>query len=314
MHLACMRLILICLLQFCFIKGSLGNQLLPDVPRVGLHVLYEQSRNGRQGKPPKQIISEGERFLVVGTAVRAPEGQGEERWYLIGGVRACCNMLQVGLPLRGGNEFKEGQWIAVHGVLDRSGPEWALSSLVWKGQPVFLGGDDLGISVEDILPAEKIIHTNNIIDSLSSDSLSSFKQALEWSGLENELRAVDAATLLIPHNVAIQRSEKFVLRQPSTQKELQELRHWVLGHLVEGRWSTSGLLNANELTMMNGDVQSLVLENGSFKIGGCRILMKNIAGQNGVAHIIMPVLPVTDFSEKNVLGNPGTFSSDPLDL
>lgn len=286
---------------------------MPDVPRVGLHTLYEQSRNGRRGKDPKIIVPEGEDFLVVGVVVKAPEGLTGERWVLVGGIRACCNMFQVGLPLRGTQDFEEGQWIAVHGYLQRSGPEWALSTLVWQGNPVFLGGDDLGIVTKAVLPAEKILYANNIIDSLASTSTAGFGEALVWSGLENELRAAEEVTILVPHNAALSRLEQPVLKEPTNTEELQALRHWVLGHLVEGRLTTSDLVNVSELTMMNGDVQSVSLVNGSFKFGGRRILMKNIAGHNGVAHIIMPELPVSRFVEKGFSGARG-FRADPLDL
>ena len=61
------------------------------------------------------------------------------------------------------------------------------------------------------------------------------------------------------------------------------------------------------------------LENGRLRVGGARFLMRNMPGRNGIVHIVMPLLPVSElpavppsFLAPGAL--PRGFVADPLAL
>ena len=81
-------------------------------------------------------------------------------------------------------------------------------------------------------------------------------------------------------------------------KDLPAQPHVFLGHLVSDSLDEPLLMNLATLTMMNGDRHFIRADNGRIRTGGVRMLMKNIAGQNGLAHVIMPSFAVSPYAPK----------------
>ena len=152
-----------------------------------------------------------------------------------------------------------------------------------------LGEANATIIVERVVPAEKVLHGDELLDLIKSDYVGDFRDLLQDSGLEATLRAAEELTLLVPHDSALAGDST-----PKHDADPSVLRHFVLGHFTKGRFGKTDLLDRDELVMMNGDRHAVEWVNGKLRIGGTRVIMADLSGKNGVAHIITPALPVSD--------------------
>ena len=58
--------------------------------------------------------------------------------------------------------------------------------------------------------------------------------------------------------------------------------------------------------MMNGDRHRVNVRNGQVHIAGRRVLMYDLRGWNGIAQVIMPALPVSEYKPQGHSANTGT--------
>ncbi len=231
-------------------------------------------------------------FVVVGRLMKATDGGFDGRWLLVNQEVACCVAYEVALPLTGKSEgLTANAWVAVYGRLQGAGESLLPSNRIIGGRNIALGKANATITVEQIVPAERVLYGDQLLELLKSDTLSEFRELLQDSGLEATLRAAEELTLFVPHNRALAGGDT-----PKHDPESSTLRHFVLGHFAEGRFGKKDLLDRDELVMLNGDRHDIEWVNGKLHIGGARVIMPNLSGNNGIAHIILPALPVSDAS------------------
>lgn len=266
-------------------------ELRPDYPHVPLRDLHAMSRSGKMGQAVADKRLSAENFVVVGRTCNVAGSDAPSNWILVDSLMACCTIFRIGLPLYGQQALQHNDWIAVYGRLVRVGDAWTQPRLDTDLGLVTLGGDDLGIQIERIEPAHHVVHKNNVVDLLQNPPFTRFREAMDRSGVTDALKLAEAITILAPHDQAFD--------HPDTGPELDSLtadnlRHFVLGHVTEGRLTKHAMTLQTQVTMMNGETQDVIWHNGRPRIGGARILMANLAGHNGVAHVIMPMLPIGD--------------------
>ncbi len=286
-----------------------GSESLSEYPRRSVSELQAEALKklgagsdfGRDG------------FVVVGRVMEATGSGLDARWLLVDQLMACCITYEVALPLSGTVELEDKAWVAVYGRLEGGGARPFLSRLAIAGRMIDLGKADATITVERMVAAEKVLYDNNVLDLLKSEYLGNFRDLVVESGLADALRVTEDVTLLVPHDRALAADST-----PLHDVEPSKLRHFVLGHAARGRLEKRDLLDRDVLVMMNGDRHAVEWINGKLHIGGTRVLMADLGGQNGVAHIITPALPVSDptppsksFAEG---GQDGAYSYDPLEL
>ena len=231
-------------------------------------------------------------FVVVGRLMKASDGGLDGRWLLVNQEVACCATYEVALPLLGkSEELKDKACVAVYGRLQGAGERSLPSSRTIGGRRMALGKANATITVERIVPAENVLHGDKLLDLIKSDYVGEFRELIQDSGLEAPLRAADKLTLFVPHNRALAGDDT-----PKHDAESSTLRHFVLGHFVKGRLRKRDLLDRDVLVMMNGDRHDVEWIYGKLHIGGARVIMSDLSGQNGIAHIITPALPVSDSS------------------
>lgn len=279
--------------------SATGAEPEPDLARTSLHDVYRKTRNGRQGlQLPPSTLSEGEPFLVVGILARGPGEEPDSRGILVDYVGSCCSFFPVGLTVWNAFDFgfKPDELVAVYGRLSRRGSEWTASSAPFQGKTVLLGGDDLGIEVARMVPAAEVIYDKNLAETIGKGgAIGRFADLLEQSDLIQLAQLEDNLTILVPHNQGMESLHPGDLSGLDSAERKARLRHRVLGHMVRGRLSARDLMRLDWVTMMNGDRHRIVVNNGSMRIGGSRILMKNLLASNGNAHIITPALTVSPY-------------------
>ena len=286
-----------------------GSESLSEYPRRSVSELQAEAR--KQLGAGGDLARDG--FVVVGRVMEAPGSGLPTRWLLVDQVMACCVTYEVALPLSGKVKWEDDAWVAVYGRLEGGGIRPFLSRITRAGRMIHLGKADATITVERIVPAEKVVHDNNVLDLIESEYLGGFRELVQGSGLADALRAAEDVTLLMPHDRALADDST-----PSPDAEPTKQRHFVLGHAARGRFEKRDLLDRDVLVMLNGDRHAIEWINGKLHIGGTRVLMADLGGQNGVAHIITPALPVSDPSVPTesfaVGGRDATYSYDPLEL
>ena len=262
-----------------------GSDALPDYTRRSVSELQAAALKSLGGGGE----SNSNGFIVVGQIMVMSDRDLGARWLLVEQVMACCVMVEVALPLSGEVELEDKARVAVYGRLRSVGARPGSSLMRIAGRMIELGEADATFSVERVVPAEKVVHGDNVLDVIESDYVGGFRKLVQAAGLEEALRANEALTLFVPHDSALAGE-----RTPGRDVDSSKLRHFILGHVTEGRIGKGDLLDREGLVMMNGDRHAVEWVNGKLHVGGARVIMANLSGHNGVAHIITPALQVSD--------------------
>jgi len=289
--------------------AQVASAPLPDYPRKSVSEL--QAAALKQLGADSASATNG--FVVVGRLMEAPDSGLDARWLLVDQVVACCAVYEVALPLSGKIESEDNAWVAVYGHLQGEGERPSPSRRTIGGRIMDLGEANATVTVERIVPAEKVVYGDNLLELIKSEYVGDFRSLVQASGLDDTLRASGELTLLVPHNRAL--ADDSI---PEHDSASLTLRHFVLGHVAKGRFGKKALLDQEMLVMMNGDRHAVEWVNGKLRIGGVRVIMANLSGQNGVAHIITPALPVSDPSPPSKSfasgGRDATYSYDLLEF
>ena len=283
---------LLSVLCFCciadFSPAQDESEALPDYPRKSVSELQATALQqlGIDSDPGSG------RFVVIGRAQALTGGSLSANYLLVDQLMACCVVYDVGLPMSGGPQVQSNAWIAVYGRLRSSGIRSSESRIAIGGRVIDLGRADVRIEVERVVPAARVVHGDNVLDLMQDERVDGFLELIDLAGLEDSLRAAQNLTLFLPHDVALNGA---AVPDPDEEDAgLMTLRHFVLGHIAKGRIAKADLLDKEVLVMMNGDRHPVEWANGKVRVGGARVLMADAAGKNGMVHVIMPTLPVSD--------------------
>lgn len=112
-------------------------------------------------------------------------------------------------------------------------------------------------------------------------------EALQRTGLDQELANEEAFTLFAPNDSAFQR-----LETPVAEMDEQELANTLRNHLVFDEVTSQQLAQMNEITVGTGEMIEIG-ENGS-TVGEANIVEPDLRAQNGIIHGIDGVLQPTE--------------------
>ncbi|MCZ6574733.1 MAG: fasciclin domain-containing protein [Planctomycetota bacterium] len=225
----------------------------------------------------------GEPFVVTGTVTRARDG-----FLLMEDTMLCCTSFTVGFRVDA-DPGPEGEWVAVFGRLARSGsaaPRVRLQAGA-GGFKVIVAG--YVIEPERIVPAERLVQQDNLVDQMGSESLSIFARALRETGVAEVLRAADSITILVPVDQAFNEPEQLFL--PENREQLRRL---VLRHVIPTRLREKDLMEQGSVTSLTHEEFPVRTVNGSLRIARARTVFEDVLGSNGVMHLISAVLQPED--------------------
>ena len=254
---------------------------LPAYPRRSLIDLRDALALGHGERDRKPEF--GEPFVVTGTVARAPNG-----FLLMEDTAVCCVAITVGFEVDG-DPRSEGKRVAVFGRLVRdenTAPDTRLQPSP-AGFKLIVEG--YVIEPERIVPAERLVKRDNVIDLMTSESLSIFARALRETNVAEVLRSAEAITILVPVDQAFPDPE--AMFRPENR---EQLRLMVLRHVIPEKLRERELMDRDKVTAMTLEEFAVRVENGSVRIAGARTLFENIVGSNGVLHMIHKVLQPED--------------------
>lgn len=113
-----------------------------------------------------------------------------------------------------------------------------------------------------------------------------FSQALEKSGVLKELEKEGPFTVFLPVDKAMLNLEGISYDEMT----MNDLKQFVLAHIVKGRFYSRDFSNTKKLNALNGGVLQIEYFNGKPEINQSRMLLKNVEARNGVLHYIYPTL------------------------
>lgn len=266
------------------------EEALPPYPRMALGELHRvAARDPMRFSEDTGRVPEGP-ILVLGRVVQGASA-GTDRDLFVDDLMACCIAHSVGFRLAEDNGLDDGAWLAVYGRLVPTSRPSVIARAPWLRNRMLsiAGGYDL--EVEKAVPAEQIMFPDNVVDLLTSDSLSMFRRALEETGLDRRLRAEDSITLLAPVNAAFDRMPAAERETLFDASDRGVLARFVLRHVVSGKVSKRELLTRSSVVMMDGSTLDIESVAGKPVMAGSRYLFGDQRGRNGTLHLIMPALP-----------------------
>ena len=228
-------------------------------------------------------------FVVTGTLSRGPDGA-----LLTEDTLLCCAGITVGFYLDVDSDL-QGSRVAVAGRVAPGGnPRLKFLPLTGRAQVVVEG---TRILVERIVPADSLIQQDNIVDRVGAEGLTVFARALRVTGVDEALRAADPITILAPIDAAFSDAEIASMFRPDGR---EQLRQFVLRHVLRGRFREEELHDRDSVTAYTHDVFPVQLVNGRVRIGPARTVFEDIAGSNGVVHLIHTPLRAKHATERRL--------------
>lgn len=132
---------------------------------------------------------------------------------------------------------------------------------------------------------------SDVTDLVTTDGhLSSLAAALDAAGLVDILRGEGPFTVLAPSDEAFARLPAGALEQLLAPERREALADLLLGHVVPGRLTAIDALAAGRATTLAGTQLELGLSDGRLRVGEARVLVNDLAGRNGLVHVIDRVL------------------------
>jgi uncharacterized surface protein with fasciclin (FAS1) repeats len=262
------------------------NRGLPDYPRRTLFDLRDALGlwHDMEGSFDPTLP-----FVVTGTLSRGPDGA-----LLTEDTLLCCAGITVGFYLDVDSDL-QGSRVAVAGRVAPGGkPRLKFLPLTGRAQVVVEGTH---ILVDQIVPADSLIQQDNIVDRIGAEGLTVFARALRVTGVDEALRAADPITILAPIDAAFSDAEIASMFRSDAG---EQLRQFVLRHVLRGRFREQELRDRVSVTAYTHDVFPVHVVNGRVRIGAARTVFEDIAGSNGVVHLIHAPLRAKHATERRL--------------
>ena len=172
------------------------------------------------------------------------------------------------------NWFQKRTWVAV----------LAVTAILIGGcggdKPAEAPGDAPDLTTADSMTIDRVLRTD--------DRFSLLVAAIDSTGLDSILASDGPYTLFAPPNSAFDRLPEGTMEVLLTER-IDRLRTILAHHAVEGRVTTTDLVDASPLTMLSGDTlrgrRDTVLT-----VGAAPIVDSDVAVDNGLIHVVERVL------------------------
>lgn len=133
----------------------------------------------------------------------------------------------------------------------------------------------------------------NIIEIAKSDGrFNTLVEALNKADLVNTLEGKGPFTVFAPTDDAFSKLPAGTLENLLKPENKDTLKDILLYHVAKGKLSSADILklDGKKLTLLNGKTANITVKNGDVFINDAKIIITDIAGSNGIIHVIDAVL------------------------
>ena len=290
-------MLLITLVGRPYLPGADSLNLLETPLQAGLWDQIDQTRFPRMAlqnlysKEGEEVFRTDASFSTIGMVKRLEELDSHNSFALMTSMMFCCiaDALVVGfrVPAEDLESIQDGQWILVCGKLVSEEEEITLPNFRFARATLSSVHKTYYIRPEKIMSYDRVAQLPLLTDQLKGQTNHLFVEALQASGVWQDLEAQGPFTVFVPVDQALETFNGVSLEAltPGVLKQL------VSSHIVRGKFFSRDLMERDTVETLNGRVLQVELVNGKLRIHQSRLLFKDAEARNGVIHYIYPAIP-----------------------
>ena len=146
---------------------------------------------------------------------------------------------------------------------------------------------------------------SDVVDiAVQTDYLSSWMQAIQASGMAEELKEDGPYTIFAPTNDAFQTLPTGTFDDLMESENREILKNLVKAHIVKGEYSADDISNGKTKEMMNGEELKVSQVGDQFMLNGSTVITPDLEASNGVIHIIDGLMVDRVEVQKEIERNP----------
>ena len=131
----------------------------------------------------------------------------------------------------------------------------------------------------------------DIVDvAVSAGSFNTLATALQAAGLVDTLKGAGPFTVFAPTDEAFAALPKGTLEKLLLPENKAKLQQVLTYHVVSGRVNAAQVVKMTSAKTVNGASVSIMTNNKGVRVGNANVVKTDIAGSNGVIHVIDRVL------------------------
>lgn len=228
-------------------------------------------------------------YVLSGSVHRSEAMDAEGEFILFEPRMACClaDALALGVRVKTSAPLPAAKtWIYVYGTL-RTLDEPVTIPRIRFGAVIFTN-----VSRVHLLAADQIVSFRSLLadvaQSVPEKRCAVFRDALESTGLAEDLRREGSFTVFVPLDLAFERlpaARRAALFAPENRARLRTLLE---SFVVAGAHYERDLFEVDSLTTLSGRTLRVEAVNGRLRIEGARVLFGDQIARNGVLHVVHP--------------------------
>ncbi|MBW1770864.1 MAG: fasciclin domain-containing protein [Deltaproteobacteria bacterium] len=284
-----------------YLPDANSMSLLEPPLQAGLWDQVDQTRFPRKElqdlytKEAEEMVRNNASFTTIGIVKRLEVLDKQDSFALMTSMMFCCiaDALAVGfrVPTDELENFEEGQWIMVSGKLVPEETEITLPNFRFGRATMSSVHKTYHVQPEKIMSYNRIDQLPLLTDQLSGQTNRLFSEALQASGLWQDLEEEGPFTLFVPVDQALEALGDVSFEELSSDA----LKQLVSSHIVRGKFFSRDLMDRETVETLSGRVLQVELSNGKLRINQSRLLLKDTEARNGVIHYIYPAIVLDDF-------------------
>jgi len=135
------------------------------------------------------------------------------------------------------------------------------------------------------------VPSNTVVDiAIGSPDHTTLVAAVQAAGLVETLSGDGPFTVFAPTNVAFEALPAGTVEGLLEPESKEALTGILTYHVVSGNVMSGDLSDGQEVTTLNGQTLTVSIQDGKVMIGGATVIAADLAGTNGVVHVIDTVL------------------------
>ncbi|WP_035482947.1 fasciclin domain-containing protein [Algoriphagus marincola] len=144
--------------------------------------------------------------------------------------------------------------------------------------------------VEEVVE-ETPVESNTVVDiAIGSPDHTTLVAAVQAAGLVETLSGDGPFTVFAPTNAAFEALPAGTVEGLLEPESKEALTGILTYHVVSGNVMSGDLSDGQEVTTLNGQTLTVSIQDGKVMIGGATVVAADLAGSNGVIHVIDTVL------------------------
>lgn len=144
--------------------------------------------------------------------------------------------------------------------------------------------------VEEVVE-ETPVESNTVVDiAIGSPDHTTLVAAVQAAGLVETLSGDGPFTVFAPTNAAFEALPAGTVEGLLEPESKEALTGILTYHVVSGNVMSGDLSDGQEVTTLNGQTLTVSIQDGKVMIGGATVIAADLAGTNGVVHVIDTVL------------------------